>query len=143
MNPLTIILLRISPIHINNLIQRAHNNLGMKNPLTAEIKTSYPLIYDMAVFLTSEICSIEKITINEDEITYIAFYIGAYLEKKKKRSNKITSTFVYAKYNDIHLANLSYLQNTLHEDLEIVKIVPINEIDKTDIDYRHRNLYCR
>ncbi len=41
-------------IHIDNMIQRARNKLTMKNPLTINIKASYPLIYDMAVFLAGD-----------------------------------------------------------------------------------------
>ena len=121
-------------IHIDNMIQRARNNLSMKNPLTINIKTSYPLIYDMAVYLASEIGSFEKITISEDEITFIAFYIGAYLEKNKSKVDKITATFVYAQYHNLHQIALTHLKEELINEIMFVKIVPVNEANQAEIN---------
>lgn len=120
-------------IHIDNMIQRARNNLSMKNPLTINIKTSYPLIYDMAVFLASEIGSFEKITISEDEITFIAFYIGAYLEKKKSKVDKITCTFTYAQYHNLHQIALTHLKEEFKNEITFSKIVPVNEVNRSEI----------
>ena len=39
-------------IHIRNLLQRSKNQQFSKNPLTEEIKTSCPLIYDVSVYLS-------------------------------------------------------------------------------------------
>ena len=120
-------------IHIDNMIQRAHNNLSMKNPLTINIKTSYPLIYDMAVYLASEIGCFEKITISEDEITFIAFYIGAYLEKNKSKVDKITCTFIYAQYHNLHQIALTHLKEEFNNEILFVKIVPVNEANQAEI----------
>lgn len=121
-------------IHIANMIQRAKNKLYMKNPLTFKTKTTYPLIYDMAVFLASEICDINGLSINEDEITFIAFYIGTYLEKIKNRDNKITCTFLYAEYHNMHFTALSHLEEIFKNDLDFVNIIPINEVSNSGIE---------
>ena len=121
-------------IHIANMIQRAHENLFMKNPLTMKTKTRYPLIYDMAVVLTSEICAMEEISINEDEITFIAFYIGTYIEKRRNKNQKITCSYLYAKYHDMHVPALSYLKECFKDDLEFIKVIPANEILQSHID---------
>jgi lichenan operon transcriptional antiterminator len=120
-------------IHIENMVQRARNNLYMKNPLTVNIKTSYPLIYDMAVFLAREICNFEKITISEDEITFIAFYLGAYLEKQKSKVDKISCTYIFAKYHDFHQPALAHLQEIFKDDLVFSKVISINEINIAEI----------
>ena len=61
-------------LHIYNLIIRSHNNYLSKNPLTKEIKTSYPLIYDMSVTIAKIIIEKTNVHINDDEIAYIEYY---------------------------------------------------------------------
>jgi len=63
-------------LHIQNLFFRAHNNFHVKNPLTDTIKMSYPLIYDIAVFIAQLIKQNYDIYLNEDEIAFISFHIG-------------------------------------------------------------------
>lgn len=68
------------------------NNYYAKNPMTNKIKATYPLIYDIAVFIAQELNHDYNITLTEDEITFIAFHIGAYFEnnvqsKAKQRSH--------------------------------------------------------
>ena len=121
-------------IHIDNMIQRARNKLTMKNPLTINIKTSYPLIYDMAVFLAGDIGNSENITISEDEITFIAFYIGAYLEKKKGKADMVTCTFVYAQYHNLHQIALTHLKETFKHEIAFTRIVSVNEVNKAEIN---------
>jgi lichenan operon transcriptional antiterminator len=116
------------------MIQRAQNKIFMKNPLTLETKTSYPLIYDMAVFVANEIRDSEKIFINEDEITFIAFHIGTYLENNKNNTERITCVFVYADYHDMHLPTLAQIRHTFKDDLNIIKIIPVNELSNEAIE---------
>ena len=121
-------------IHISNMIQRAKNSIYVKNPLTLETKTTYPFIYDMAVFVANEIRDGEKIFINEDEITFIAFHIGTYLENNKNNTEKVNCVFVYADYHDMHLPTLTQIRHTFKDDLTILEIIPVKEIPNTVIE---------
>ena len=78
-------------LHIRNLLQRSKNNYFSRNPLTEEIKTSCPLIYDVSVCLSSIIKERTGISINDDEIAYIAFHLGSTLEAQKNLSEKVTA----------------------------------------------------
>ncbi|MCY7915897.1 PRD domain-containing protein, partial [Bacillus haynesii] len=70
-------------LHIRNLLFRAKHGQMVKNPLTYKLKDSYPLIYELAVFISNQIQLMENIHIGEDEISYIAFHIGSYFERRK------------------------------------------------------------
>lgn len=71
-------------LHIRNLLVRSKNNYFSKNPLTDGIKTSCPLIYDVSVSLAGTIKEKTGVSINDDEIAYIAFHLGSTLEAQKK-----------------------------------------------------------
>lgn len=85
-------------LHIRNLLQRSKNHYFSRNPLTEEIKTACPLIYDVSVFLSSIIKERTGISINDDEIAYIAFHLGSTLEAQKNLSEKVTAVLYFPSY---------------------------------------------
>lgn len=89
-------------IHVKNLFNRINNDYFAKNPLTSKIKATYPLIYDIAVFIAQEFKKDYNITLTEDEITFIAFHIGSYFENNVQSKTKVTCAFLYADYYSIH-----------------------------------------
>ena len=121
-------------LHIRNLINRARHNYLSKNPLTKQIKSSYPLIYDLAVFISNEIQKKENIQINEDEIAYIAFHIGAFLERQKTLETKITCTVVCPEYYNMHIPMLKRLEQTFGEQIEISRVITKLDSDFGQID---------
>ena len=62
-------------IHVKNLFNRVEHNYYAKNPLTAKIKSTYPLIYDIAVYIAQQFKDMYDIILNEDEIAFISFRI--------------------------------------------------------------------
>lgn len=121
-------------LHIRNLINRARHNYLSKNPLTKQIKSSYPLIYDLAVFISNQIQKREDIRINEDEIAYIAFHIGAFLERQKVLENKITSTVVCPEYYNLHIPMVKRLEHKFGEQMEISRVITNVDINFEQID---------
>lgn len=61
-------------LHIKNLFLRIKNNYTAKNPLTQKIKTDFPLIYDIAVYIAQILNKDYSVLIDEDEIAFIAFH---------------------------------------------------------------------
>ena len=77
-------------LHIRGLLLRQKTNHYNHNPLTESIKASCPLIYDAAVSLTSVINGRNDYPpIIDDEIAYIAFHIGNYLEEQQAGKSHI------------------------------------------------------
>ncbi|MCY6959901.1 BglG family transcription antiterminator [Clostridium brassicae] len=120
--------------HIHNLINRAYHNRFSKNPLTQQIKYTYPLIYDLAVFISNYIQKEEHITISEDEIAYIALHIVAFLEPKKSSNKKITVTLIYPEYYNLHKNMIDTINHYFGAQVEIQKVYKTIDIDYKKID---------
>lgn len=123
-------------LHIRNLLVRSKNNYFSKNPLTDSIKVSCPLIYDASVSLARVIKENTGISINDDEIAYIAFHLGSTLEAQKNLNEKITAVLYCPNYYDINLKVTDAINQHFSNDLLIKNILTDeNEIDQLkDVD---------
>lgn len=115
-------------LHIYNLIIRSHNNYLSKNPLTKEIKTSYPLIYDMSVTIAKIIIEKTNVHINDDEIAYITFHIGSILETQKSFATKLPIAIFCPNYYDLSYKLIDSIQQYFSNDV-IISHVFTNEND--------------
>ena len=59
------------------------------------------LIYDISVSLAATIKEKTGISINDDEIAYIAFHLGSALEAQKSLTEKITVALYCPSYYDM------------------------------------------
>lgn len=98
-------------LHIQNLFHRLHNNYYAKNPLTDKIRIAYPLIYEIAVFIAQKLKDHYQLVLNEDEIAFIAFHIGAYFEENSLKKICLNCAFIYADY-------YAYYQNTIEKIMQ-------------------------
>ena len=118
-------------LHIKNLMVRAKNDYFIRNPLTENIRRTCPLIYDNAVIAAATIKEETGITINDDEIAYIAFHLGSTIEDQKNLHNKITATLYSPNYYDTNLKLARRLSNEFPNDLLISNVITdINDLDR-------------
>lgn len=110
-------------LHIRNLLQRSKSNYFSRNPLTEEIKTSCPLIYDVSVFLSSIIKERTGISINDDEIAYIAFHLGSTLEAQKNLSEKVTSVLYCPSYYNTNVKLTDTINRYFSSEMLITNIL--------------------
>ncbi|MCS5732588.1 BglG family transcription antiterminator [Herbiconiux daphne] len=116
-------------LHIRNLVARAHENSYSRNPMTRSIKGSFPMIYELAVFIASQIQRREQITINDDEIAYIALHVGSYLERQNLREERVTCAIVCPNYYDMHVVLRSKLEAELGSDLQVDVVITRADVD--------------
>ena len=64
-------------LHLQNLLERIDKAKMVSNMCLAEIKKSYPLVFEMSVFVGRIIEEYTKHSILEDEIGFLAMHIGA------------------------------------------------------------------
>lgn len=77
-------------LHIRGLLLRQKTRHYNHNPLTESIKASCPLIYDAAVNLCSSLNQQTNCPpVTDDEIAYIAFHIGNFLEEQQAAKSHI------------------------------------------------------
>jgi len=115
-------------LHIRNLLVRSRYNYSSKNPLATGIQSSCPLIYDAAIGMTSIIKEKTGLTINEDEVAYIAFHIGSALETQKAISSKINAVLYCPNYYDMN-KKLIHTINTNFSNSILIKNVITNETE--------------
>ena len=121
-------------IHVKNLFDRAENNYFAKNPLTSKIKNSFPLIYDIAVYIAQEFKKEYNIHLTEDEITFIAFHIGSYFENTAQAKTKVNCAFIYADYYSIHKNALNKISMRFENQLNIKYAISIDNYNANTLD---------
>lgn len=114
-------------LHIKNLFLRIKNNYAAKNPLTQKIKTDFPLIYDIAVYIAQILQKSYHVWINEDEIAFIAFHIGSYLENSNKNQHKISCIFIYTNYYSMHQKAVETIIKTFSDEINIKAAIPLDQ----------------
>jgi Transcriptional antiterminator len=87
--------------HVGNLLVRAREGVANPNPLARTIKASYPLTYELAVFIAAEVQREFAIAIGDDEIAYIALHIGSHLERRAGRHGVLSCVLVSPGYHDL------------------------------------------
>jgi lichenan operon transcriptional antiterminator len=121
-------------LHVQNLLARAGENSYSRNPLTRSIKTSYPLIYELAVYIASRLQQAAGITVTDDEIAYIAMHVGAYLEQQSRRADAVTCALVCPGYYDMHRLLRDRIQSVFGQDLEVRIVISDSDTDWSDLD---------
>ncbi|MFC9918031.1 BglG family transcription antiterminator [Agromyces binzhouensis] len=116
-------------LHVENLAARAAEQSYSRNPLTASIKSAYPLIYDLAVYLASELARLEGITVNDDEIAYLAMHLGAQLERTRSRGDVVRVAVDVPEYHDARELLVERLRNALGDEVDLVD----DEPDEADL----------
>lgn len=110
-------------LHIKNLLVRSQNNHFSKNPLTENMKSSCPLIYDCAVSISNQIKETTGYSINNDEIAFIALHIGSILENQKSLSNKISCVLLCPQYYDFDIKLADQIKQTFSDSLILKNII--------------------
>ncbi|WP_068783505.1 BglG family transcription antiterminator [Paenibacillus phocaensis] len=110
-------------IHLKNLMKRIKHNRYTPNPMNTMVKASYPFIYEIAVFISNELFKEENLKLNENEITFIAFHVGAFFERRKLQDKrKYTAVLICPKYYDMHLQAIQFMEKHFAEDIQLIDI---------------------
>lgn len=107
-------------LHVDSLVARASDASFSRNPLTASIKAAYPLIYELAVYIASELARTEGIAMNDDEIAYIAMHVGAYLDRRRSRGEIVRVAIAAPAYHDVHTALADRVRAAVDDDVELL-----------------------
>lgn len=120
-------------LHLGNLVTRAQDNSFSRNPLVRSIKTSYPMVYDVAVFMASQIQRAKSITMNDDEISYIALHLGSFLERRSRREERLTVAVVCPGYYDMHTILSERIEEEFGSDLSVEVAVTRTDVELSDL----------
>ncbi|MFT2753501.1 BglG family transcription antiterminator [Clavibacter sp. Sh2088] len=116
-------------LHLGNLVARAADRSFSRNPLARSIKTSYPMTYEIAVFIASEVQRRRGIAINDDEIAYIALHVGSHRERVARRDDRVACALVCPNYYDLHQIMRSRIEQALGADISVDAVVTRTDAD--------------
>lgn len=116
-------------LHLHNLVNRARDNTFSRNPLTQSMKASYPMIYELAVFVASELQQVEHIDVNEDEIAYIAMHLGSQLEQQRRTQDLVNAVIVTPAYHEIADQLQAKVSETISPHGQIHSVVTRADVD--------------
>lgn len=116
-------------VHIHGLILRGTHGIALHNPLTEQIKRTYPLVYDMAVYLAEQLAETLGLEVSEDEIALLAFHIGASLERTSASRSLVACDFLYLDYHGMYHAALKRIEEEFRYRLRIAQVCRASEYD--------------
>lgn len=109
-------------LHIHNLLVRATNQAFCKNPLVDELRQTCPLIYDVSVQLSGVILEQTGISINEDEIAYIALHLGGAMEAQKELASRVPTVLFCPSYYNMDTSLSERLNRKLGDKILITNV---------------------
>lgn len=121
-------------LHVQNLQHRAREQAWSRNPLTRSLKTTYPMIFEVAVFIASRLQERLGIPLPDDEIAYIAMHVGGRLERNRRADQLLTATIVCPGYYDLHELLRSSVDRSLGQAIEVVGVETRVDPDWPSID---------
>ncbi|KRM03980.1 hypothetical protein FC89_GL002382 [Liquorilactobacillus ghanensis DSM 18630] len=87
-------LLRGLAVHLKSASKRLHFNASIANPFTATIKQNYPAAFDQGLQIARFYEKKENISLNDDEVAYLALHLQAYLERNHQDDDRLKVVIV-------------------------------------------------
>ncbi|WP_458041024.1 MULTISPECIES: BglG family transcription antiterminator [Bacteria] len=109
-------------LHVQNLRHRSRVGAWSRNPLTRSIKSSYPMIFEVAVFLALQLQERLGLELHDDELAYIAMHVGGRLERSRRADAIVTATIVCPGYYELHELLRSSVDRSLGRSIEVVTV---------------------
>ncbi|MGM0214444.1 BglG family transcription antiterminator [Enterococcus sp. AZ109] len=117
-------------LHVSGLYSRAKQGNSLKNPMRSALKKDFPMVYDIAVYLSLRLSTLLDILVSEDETAYIALHIGSELEGQKRNQSKIRAVLLCPKYMNLDEKLYEQLNQHFGSELNIQTIV--SEFSETE-----------
>lgn len=121
--------------HLKMSIYRYKYGIQIGNPLMADIRASYPDLFDLTVKASRGIKKKLGLPIPDAEIAYITMHFGGFL---RQRNLTMTNRILLVCPNGISTANMLKSEvEALHPNIEVVAIAPIEDVEKyiSSIDF--------
>ena len=125
-------------LHVENLRLRARERAWSRNPLTRSLKSTYPMLFEVAVFITSRLQ--ERLgdpatdEIVDDELAYVAMHVGGRLERERRAAQLLTATIVCPGYYELSELLRSSVDRSLGRAIDVVGLETRVDPDWSAID---------
>lgn len=113
-------------LHMYYAQQRCAFRISYPNPIGPQFKRDYAPIYDMAVFFAHQFARVFRVRFNEDEIAFIAFHFGAFLENNKQSREFISCAVVVESYHTLSKRLVDELTAAFPDRIVITEVLAMN-----------------
>lgn len=123
-------------IHLKIFINRFKAGIKAKNSLLNQIKSKFPMETNLATIVAKKLEEEFKVTLDEDEIGFIAMHFGAAFERRKNKSGKRVCIICHYGIGTSQLLTEKLKQRI--SDIDIVGTYPVRYLDVAlaqDIDF--------
>lgn len=114
-------------LHVFNAVQRAQYHVSYPNPLAHQIKHEYAPVYDMAVYFAHQFTRERGVQMDENEIAFIAFHIGAYLERCPVQNGAVTCVVLVNNYHGMASQLANDVQRALGDEAMVAGVMTQQE----------------
>lgn len=123
-------------IHLKTAINRMKFGMNIRNEMLEVIKNNYKLAFQIAVIASKVIEEKEKISINENEIGFIAIHFGAALSRKGIDNEIDYKTAIIVCSTGIGTAFLirEKIKEHFKNKIKVVRTISLYEIDNETIE---------
>ena len=109
-------------LHVQNLLERVPDSAWSRNPLTRTLKASYPMIFEVALYIATRLRERLGTPLVDEEIAYIAMHVGARLERNRTDDSPPTATIVCPGYHDLDSLLRSSVDRSLGNAIQVVRV---------------------
>lgn len=121
-------------LHVYNMYWRTQIGLSYPNPLVQQIKRDHAAIYDVAVWFSYTFGEEFHVTVNEDEIAFIALHLGSYKIAADLDKSRIPCLIVSEDYYGTSRKLIHELHYAFGEELRVIKIAPYAQITMENLN---------
>ncbi|MEG0366601.1 MAG: PRD domain-containing protein, partial [Coprobacillus sp.] len=122
-------------LHLKNLLFRLKAGRYTINPMAEAIKLNSPIVFDIAIFIGLDIMERYNVTINEDELAFLAMHIGSEIERQNMNKSKIAAVLLCPDYHNMSAELLNKLLLNFGNQIKFIKNVHTEE-ELKELDFR-------
>ncbi|MGT2949929.1 BglG family transcription antiterminator [Streptococcus cuniculi] len=113
-------------IHLQGVLERLENQIHVPNLLLKNIKSQYPLVFDMAVCIANRLSQMIGMSLSEEEVGFIALHLGASYAKDS-HAKKQKAILVGALNPHLKKLVVEKITDRFQNRIEIVSSLPYFE----------------
>ncbi|MCR6109829.1 transcription antiterminator [Bacillus sp. A301a_S52] len=125
-------------LHLKPAINRYRYGMNIRNPLLQDIKKTYPMAFEAGIIAGIALEELTNVTIDENEIGYLALHIGAAIERRNLKSDKPKRAIIVCASGVGSAQMIKYkLKSRFADKIEVVKTTEyykLSQCSLADID---------
>ncbi|SJM65366.1 BglG family transcription antiterminator [Microbacterium sp. JB110] len=108
--------------HVHNVVQRSHEHVGSRNPMTRAVKLASPLVFEIAVSVAGDLADELGVAIPDDEIADMAMRIGSLVGAEPDAGDVLTAVLVCPGFEGMRNRLQVHLERALGHELAITRV---------------------